>query len=375
MTAFATSAAAGARVEDLRVVAATIPTDEPESDGTLAWDSTTVVVVELSAGGVTGLGWTYGHQAAAEVITSKLADNVVGADVMDIPAIWLANERAMRNAGRQGIAALAISAVDIALWDLKAKLLGLPLSRLLGAFRDNAPIYGSGGFCSYSDERLRDQMRGYVEQGITRVKIKVGRDRAHDRHRAAVVRDAIGDAVEFYVDANGAFARQDALYWADVYAEEFGVSYFEEPVSSEDTEGLRYLRDRVPPKLSIAAGEYGWALPYFTGLVEQVHVVQADVSRCGGITNMLRVGALCQAHQLPFSAHCVPNVSAHACCAIQTLAHIEYFHDHVRIEQLLFDGTLSPEGGALRPDPGRAGLGLELRRDELERHAISGGDA
>jgi L-alanine-DL-glutamate epimerase-like enolase superfamily enzyme len=356
-------------IEELRAVAATVPTDEPESDGTLAWDSTTVVIVEVRAGGQTGLGWTYGHQAAASVIESKLADNVVGASALDIPRIWLANERAVRNMGRQGVAALAISAVDIALWDLKAKLLDVPLASLLGRFRDSAPIYGSGGFCSYSDDRLREQMTGYVEQGITRVKIKVGREPERDRHRAAVVREAIGDDVEFYVDANGAFDRQDALYWAQVYAGEFGVSYFEEPVSSEDTEGLRYLRDRVPPNLSIAAGEYGWALPYFAGLVEQVHVVQADVTRCGGITNMLRVGALCQAHQLPFSAHCVPNVSAHVCCAIQTLAHIEYFHDHVRIEELLFDGTLSPDSGALAPDLSRPGLGLELKRSELERHA------
>jgi L-alanine-DL-glutamate epimerase-like enolase superfamily enzyme len=368
MTALAPGAAVEAAVEDLRVTAATIPTDEPESDGTLEWDSTTVVVVELRAAGQTGLGWTYGHQAAASIIESKLKDNIVGASVMDIPAVWLANERAVRNMGRQGVAALAISAVDIALWDLKAKLLGLPLVSLLGRFRESAPIYGSGGFCTYSDERLREQMTRYVEQGITRVKIKVGREPERDRHRAAVVREAIGDDVEFYVDANGAFDRQDALYWAHVYAEEFDVSYFEEPVSSEDTEGLRYLRDRVPPKLSIAAGEYGWALPYFAGLVEQVHVVQADVTRCGGITNLLRVGALCQAHQLPFSAHCVPNISAHACCAIQTLAHIEYFHDHVRIEERLFDGTLSPDGGALAPDLTRPGLGLELKRSELERY-------
>jgi L-alanine-DL-glutamate epimerase-like enolase superfamily enzyme len=356
-------------VEDLRVTAATFPTDAPESDGTLAWDSTTVVVVELRAGGQTGLGWTYGDAAAASLVESKLKPNVVGASALDIPAIWLANERAVRNLGRQGIAALAVSAVDIALWDLKAKLLGLPLASLLGRFHDAAPVYGSGGFCSYSDERLRAQMSGYVEQGIPRVKMKVGREPERDRHRAAVVRAAIGDDAELYVDANGAFDRQAALYWADVYAGEFGVSYFEEPVSSEDTEGLRYLRDRVPPRLSIAAGEYGWALPYFAGLVEQVHVVQADVTRCGGITNLLRVGALCQAHQLPFSAHCVPSVSAHACCAIQTLAHIEYFHDHVRIEERLFDGTLSPDGGALRPDLSRPGLGLELKRAELERAA------
>jgi len=312
-------------IEDLRVTVATIPTDEPKSDGTLEWDSTTIVLVELQAHRQTGLGWTYGDATVAALIASKLKDNVVGASAFDIPQVWLANERAVRNLGRQGIAALAISAVDIALWDLKAKLLEVPLATLLGRFHDAAPVYGSGGFCTYSDERLREQMRGYVEQGIPRVKMKVGREPERDRHRAGVVREAIGDDAELYVDANGAFDRQAALHWAHVYAEEFGVSYFEEPVSSEDTEGLRYLRDRVPARVSIAAGEYGWSLPYFAGLVEQVHVVQADVTK--------------------------------------------YFHDHVRIEELLFEGTLSPDGRALAPDLSRPGLGLELKRSEHERYA------
>jgi L-alanine-DL-glutamate epimerase-like enolase superfamily enzyme len=140
-------------------------------------------------------------------------------------------------------------------------------------------------------------------------------------------------------------------------------------VSSEDLEGLRYLRDRVPPPLTVAAGEYGWDLPYFVRMIPTVHVQQADVTRCGGITNLLRVGALCQAHQIPFSAHCAPNLSVHACCAIQTLVHIEYFHDHVRIEEMLFDGTLSPEDGGLRPDRSRPGHGLEIKRAELAKYA------
>jgi L-alanine-DL-glutamate epimerase-like enolase superfamily enzyme len=354
------------RIARLEVTAATIPTDEPESDGTLAWDSTTIVIVEVRAGDRTGIGWTYGHQAIASVIASKLRGNVEGADPFDIPRIWLDNERSMRNDGQQGIGAMAVSAVDVALWDLKAKLLGLPLATLLGRFRDAVPVYGSGGFCSYSDERLREQMGGWVEQGIPRVKMKVGRDPDRDAHRCAVVREAIGEGVELYVDANGAYSRQEALAWAQRFHGDFGVTYFEEPVSSEDAEGLRYLRDRVPAPLVVAAGEYGWGLPSFTALAGAVHVLQADVTRCGGVTNLLRVGALCQAHQLPFSAHCAPQISAHACCAVQTLAHLEYFHDHSRIEQMLFDGALSPTGGRLRPDPDRPGLGVELRRDRLE---------
>jgi L-alanine-DL-glutamate epimerase-like enolase superfamily enzyme len=360
-----------ARVERLEASVATIPTDQPESDGTLAWDSTTVVIARVYAGDRVGLGWTYGHAAAASIIESKLADAVVGSDAMDIASMELDMERSVRNLGRVGVAALAISAVDIALWDLKARLLDLPLVSLIGRFRDAAPIYGSGGFCSYSDEDLAGQMRRYVELGIPRVKIKVGRDPEADPHRCEVVREAIGPDVEFYVDANGAFSRQEALAWSHRLWQEFRVSYFEEPVSSDDLEGLRYLRDRAPAGQVIAAGEYGWDLPYFARMIPAVHVQQVDVTRCGGITNFLRAGALCQAHQVPLSAHCAPNLSAHACCGVQTLAHIEYFHDHARIESMLFRGTLSPRGGALKPDLSRAGHGLEVDEAALERHASS----
>jgi L-alanine-DL-glutamate epimerase-like enolase superfamily enzyme len=362
-------------VEDVQVTSATFPTSAPESDGTLAWDATTVVLVQLRAGATSGIGWTYGDPATAEVITGKLRGNVIGADPADIPRVWLANQRALRNVGHEGIAALAVSAVDIALWDLKARLLGAAVADLIGRFRDAAPIYGSGGFCSYGDEQLRGQMRGYAEAGIGRVKMKVGRDPDRDRHRCGVVRAAIGDDVELYVDANGAYGRQEALQWAHVFAEDFGVTYFEEPVSSDDLEGLRYLRDRVPPPMAIAAGEYGWDLPYFARMVETVHVQQADVTRCGGITNMLRVGALCQAKQIPLSAHCAPTISAHVCCAIQNVAHLEYFHDHARIEGLLFDGAPSPQDGLLRPDAQRPGLGVEVRPEVLARAAGAAGAA
>ncbi len=98
-------------------------------------------------------------------------------------------------------------------------------------------------------------------------------------------------------------------------------------------------------------------------------ILQADVTRCGGITNLLRVDGVCKGRQIPFSAHCAPAISAHACCAVESLVHLEYFHDHVRVESMLFDGTLDPEGGHLRPDPSRACLGLELKRSEAEQYA------
>ncbi|HET8639106.1 MAG TPA: enolase C-terminal domain-like protein [Solirubrobacterales bacterium] len=359
-----------ARVEDVRATAYTIPTDRPESDGTLEWDSTTIVVVEASGAGSQGLGYTYGHPAIAEVISSTLAPAARGADAMAPPQVWAAMQREVRNFGRQGLCAMAISAVDIALWDLRAKLLGLSLADSLGRVHDAIPAYGSGGFTSYTDRELSEQLRGWVERGCRAVKIKVGREPERDPERLAAAREAIGAEVKLMVDANGAFDRRSAARWAERY-DEFGVSYLEEPVSSDDLEGLRWLREAVPAGMEVAAGEYAWDLPELRRLAGCVDVLQGDVTRCGGITNLLRADGICRAGGLPFSAHCAPQVSAHLCCAVERTVHIEYFHDHERVESMLFDGVLALEDGELRPDPARPGLGIELRQAEADRFRTS----
>jgi L-alanine-DL-glutamate epimerase-like enolase superfamily enzyme len=355
-------------VERIEVSAYTVPTDSPESDGTLQWDSTTLVLVEAIGGGKRGLGYTYGDLSVGKFIESKLAETVRGEDAMSPPAAWSAMQGAIRNAGRPGVGAMAVSAVDIALWDLKAKLLEVPLADALPRFHDAVPIYGSGGFTSYSLDRLREQLGGWVSEGIPRVKMKVGREPEKDPERVGAVRETIGEGTELLVDANGAYTRKQALYWAERFAEE-GITYLEEPVSSEDREGLRLLRDRGPSGLAIVAGEYEWTLPQLADLAGCVDILQADVTRCAGITNLLRVDGICKGRQIPFSAHCAPSVSAHACCAVETLAHLEYFHDHVRVEGMLFDGALDPEAGHLRPDPSRPGLGLEPKRADAEEYS------
>ncbi len=362
-----------ASIDRLDVSAYRVATDYPESDGTAEWDATTIVIVQVSGGGRTGLGWTYGNPACATVIESTLREVVVGHDAMRVTAAWQRMAVACRNLGRPGVASMAIAAVDTALWDLKARLLELPLATLLDAVRESVPVYGSGGFCSYSDARLAEQLAGWVQQGIPRVKMKVGRDLARDLARVAAAREAIGPDTELYVDANGALSRAQALWFARRYVEDFDVRWFEEPVSSDDLEGLRLLRDRAPAGMDIAAGEYGYMLGYFERMLAAGAVtscLQADVTRCEGITGFLRVAALCQARSLELSAHCGPSIHAHVCCAAPGFRHLEYFHDHVRLERMLFDGVLEPEDGALRPDLNRPGNGLELKRADAERYAI-----
>ena len=361
----AASAATGLRVDGIETRVFTVPLEEPESDGTFTWDSTTAVVVTAFAGDRRGLGYAYGDRAVATLIESKLADLTRGAEAMRPPAAHAAMQYKLRNAGRPGVGAMAISAVDIALWDLKARLLGVSLADLLPRFHERVPIYGSGGFTSEDPERLASELGGWVDQGIPRVKIKVGRSPEQDADRLRLARETIGDDVELFVDANGAFTPKQALKWADIYAS-FGVSYLEEPVSSEDREGLRMLRDRGPAGMAIAAGEYEWGVPQLAELAGCVDIVQADVTRCGGITSMLRADAICRARNKRFSAHCAPALSAHVCTAIETVEHIEYFHDHVRVEGLLFDGTLDPVDGCLRPDPDAPGHGLSLKDSASE---------
>ena len=351
----------------------TIPTDEPESDGTLEWDSTTIVVVEVVAGEHRGVGYTYGDVAVAALIHSQLTEIVEGADALAPGAAWTAMHAALRNAGQQGIGAMALSAVDIALWDLKARVLGVALADLLPGFRRRVPIYGSGGFTSYGDSRLAAQLAGWVEAGVPRVKMKIARDPDRDPERLSVARDAVGGEVELMVDANGAYERWEAREWAHRLRSEWGVAYLEEPLSSDDLEGLRQLRQGAPAGLAIAAGEYVWGLHECARMLQAgaVDILQADVTRCGGITSMLRIDGLCTAHNTTFSAHCAPAVSAHACCGMETVRHIEYFHDHSRIEGMLFAGTLDPTGGFLEPDRDRTGLGLELRRLDAAEFEVS----
>jgi len=358
-------------IERIEVSAYKIPTDGPEADGTYRWDHTTLVLVEATAGGKRGLGYTYADPATATLVRDGLAQVVVGRDAMDVPNCWEGMVHKIRNLGRPGICSMAIAAVDVALWDLKARLLDLSLVTLLGATRDDVPVYGSGGFTSYSIEQLQAQLGGWVEQGIPRVKMKIGTHPADDLGRVKAAREAIGPHAALYVDANGAYSRKQALAQAEAFRE-YGVVWFEEPVSSDDLAGLHLMRDRGPAGMDIAAGEYGYDLWYFRHMLEAeaVDVLQADASRCAGITGFLRAAALTESRSMDLSAHCAPSLHVAPCCSIARLSPIEYFHDHVRIEHLLFDGALTPIDGALRPDRSRPGLGLEFKRADAARYAV-----
>lgn len=357
-------------VEALTVESYTVPTETPESDGTLEWDRTSIVIATATAGGEQGMGYTYADSATATLIHEVLAGVVRGMDALSPTAAYMAMWQRIRNLGRPGVASMAISAVDCALWDLKARLLKVPLVSLLGEVRAGAAVYGSGGFTSYTDRQLAQQLGGWAREGMTAVKMKIGRDAQRDEERVRVAREAIGPKTRLYVDANGAYSPRQALEQTSMLAD-FDVRWFEEPVTSDNLDGLRFVRDRAPARMEIAAGEYGYRIFDFQRMLaaSAVDVLQADMTRCGGVTGFMQVAALCEANNVPLSSHTAPALHAHAACAAIPFTEMEYFHDHVRIERMFFDGLPQLARGELRPDLSRPGNGLVLRRSDAKKYA------
>ena len=364
------------QIERIQVSVYTVPTETPESDGTFQWDKTSVVLVEASAGGEKGLGYSYADTATAQLIDHSLEPTLMGHDALAIGGAWRKMAEQVRNLGRSGISSMAIAAVDNALWDLKGKLLNVSVAALLGVVRPGIMAYGSGGFTSYSDSKLREQLGGWAAAGFSAVKMKIGRDAVTDIDRVRTAREAIGAKVQLFVDANGAYTRKQALDQAHWFREEDDVTWFEEPVSSDDLEGLRLIRDEGPPGMDIAAGEYGYDSWYFRRTLDAgaVDVLQADATRCGGITGFLLADALCESHSMPLSAHTSPSIHAHACCGAQRAINVEYFYDHARIEKMAFDGALKVTKGLLCPDLSRPGFGLLLKEPDMNQYRVYGND-
>ncbi len=345
----------------------TIPTDSPEADGTFSWDSTSMVLVQLECGEVHALGYTYADAGTAALAHKLLHTNVLGSDPMRNAETRQKMLHQIRNLGETGIAMMSVSALDNALWDLHARLLDAPLVSVLGQVRSGIPVYGSGGFTTYSDKQLTDQLGGWAQQGLANVKMKIGAHPEQDPARVCTAREAIGEKTNLFVDANGAYTVTQAIALAHVFAET-GVRWFEEPVSSDHIVGLNQVRARAPLGMDIAAGEYGYNAWYFQRMVEAqaVTVLQADCTRCGGISGFIEVAALCWAHNLPLSSHCGPSMHLHVCCSVPRAVHMEYFHDHVRIERMFFDGFVEPVEGCMIPDLSRPGMGLSFKQQDAE---------
>ncbi|MGW4247087.1 enolase C-terminal domain-like protein [Nocardia sp. NPDC004722] len=322
------------------------PTPQPEADGTLTWDATTAVVVTVSAGDQHGLGWTYGSPAAATVVERHLGPVLLGCGPEDITDAWARMHKACRNIGTSGVAAHAISAVDIALWDLKARVLGVTLPTLFGKVREATAVYGSGGFVNLTDDQLAEQVLDWQSEGCTAVKIKIGIDQRRDLERITLVDKLVGTDTRIMVDANGAYSPGEARRMGHEL-DRLGVTWFEEPVTSDDPAGLSSVRAAV--RCDVAAGEYICGDTDALRLIDSVDCLQLDVTRCGGYTGFLRAATLAAAYHRDISAHCAPALHASVAASVRRLRHVEWFADHARLEALLVDGAPKVDDGRIAP--------------------------
>jgi L-alanine-DL-glutamate epimerase-like enolase superfamily enzyme len=321
--------------------------------------------------GLEGLGVSI--PAARGLIEGSFKELLVGQDPLWHEKLWDDLFWRVRGIGRKGLAFCALSGVDIALWDLKAKAFGVPLYKLLGPYTDRVPIYGSGGWTHFTEDELVREQTGYVERGIPRVKMKVakdfGRAEAEDLRRLAAVRKAVGDDVEIYVDANNGYYAKQAIAMSRRF-EQFDVRWFEEPVLADDVQGLAEISRATT--IPVATGEHEYTKYGFKDLISRggADIVQPDVGRVGGITEWLKVAHLAHAYNLPVAPHAVQLVHLHLACATPNLKVVEYLGYAEEGDRLWYTEFPEPIDGMWSPYPDRPGLGLELDPDAVRRYAV-----
>lgn len=311
-----------------------------------------------------GLAVGYGPPGAKAVVDEALAPVLVGQDPSVVGELWAEMMWVVRDFGRGGVALQALSAVDVALWDLKGRAEGQPVFRLLGELRPDVVVYGSGGFTSFSPEELVAEMRAFVDTGFGAVKMKVGKSfgtcEEEDVSRVQAVREAIGSETELYVDANGAYGVEQAIRMAERFAAH-DVRLFEEPVPADDTGGLAAVRAASP--IPIATGEQEYEAAGLRRLAEvgAAEVLQPDILRIGGVTGWRRAAVVAADNGLQLMSHAAQLVSLQVGCATAGFAAAEYMAIQVEMDRLWYRDVPVPVGGRWTPLPDRPGMGLDLR--------------
>jgi len=324
--------------------------------------------------GIEGLAQAnLGAHVATRGVIEDLKSSLIGEDPMNIEQIWFRMFWLVRGYGRKGVALCAISAIDIALWDLKAKIMGLPLYKLLGPFTDTVPVYGSGGWTNLSEKDLVKEQTGWVERGFKSIKMKVGkgfgRAEKEDIRRLAAVRKAVGDDIAIYIDANNGYYAKQAIALASRF-EDYNVGFFEEPVLADDIEGLAMVARAT--KIPIATGEHEYTKYGFKELLTRgaADILQPDVSRVGGVTEWMKVAHMAQGFNLPVANHSQQLMSLHLACATPNLLVVEYVGVIEEADKFFYTEIPMPKDGMLSPFPDKPGLGLELKPDVAKKYQV-----
>lgn len=367
------------RITDVESFAISIPLREPVAFATREVDARDHAIVRVHTDeGAVGVGYTLGYDASeliADAVEQLLADVVLGENPHDTGRLWREMFDGTVQVGRKGLLLRAISIVDIALWDLKAKDAGLPLSQYLGAVRESVPAYASGGY--YRDGKglsgLREEMQRYVDCGHDTVKLKIGGlapEKEVERVRA--VRETIGDSRALLLDANGAWSDKQAAVSACRRYGDYDPYFIEEPVMPDAMELMAQVNAGLD--YAVAAGElestrYGFADLLRTGAVD---VVQPDATIVGGITEWLRVARTAASHDVPVVPHYNWDLHVHLVAAAETGRMVEYFYrdQDVKVFDDVLAHTMVPQEGSLTP-PDRPGHGVVLDDDRIAEFRVA----
>jgi L-alanine-DL-glutamate epimerase and related enzymes of enolase superfamily len=330
-----------------------------------------VVVLVKTDTGRTGLGITYhevGGEAIRECINVDIAPRILGRSPMETEALYDESFAYMRGIGRKGLAFCAYSAIDIALWDLKGQMHDLPLFRLLGGKRNVVPVYASGGWTSYSIDELVEEAKRMVSEGYTKMKLKIGVDGGkninEDVRRIRAVREAVGPEVDIMLDANNAWTAATAIRFADK-VRELDIFLLEEPVFADDIPGL--ARFKRGSNIPVGTGEHEYTRFGVRDLIlgNAVDIVQADVARCGGYTESLKIIALIQAWNLQYAPHGMEHMHMHLVAAHSCGLMLERLYMFEQVVGDVFDNPPAPKNGMLTL-PETPGLGLKVKLDALK---------
>ncbi len=323
--------------------------------------------------GASGFSYLSGPRAVRALIHDDISDALIGHDPFNIEALWQDMFWRVRGYGRKGLAFQAISGLDVALWDLKAKALDVPLYRLLGPAHESVPTYGSGGWTHFSIEELVAEQVGYVEAGFRRVKMKVGKDFGMDERgdmaRLEAVRKAVGDDVEIYIDANNGYYAKQAIRMSKQF-EDYGAAWFEEPVLADDIQGLAAISRATT--IPVATGEHEYTKYGFKDLISQggADIVQPDIGRVGGVTEWMKVAHLADAFNLPVAPHAYGVLHLHCAMATPNIKAVEITGPEMERWPVLFEDVPPVIDGQWKPFADRPGLGLAPRSDTMRELAV-----
>lgn len=357
------------KIKDIQTTLLSVPLNPPIADSThllkhIQWVVVDVFTDEELTGNSLMLTFDYGPELLRRIVDVELKKLLVGKDPQDIPGVWQMCYSHCEYIGQAGIGAWGIAAIDIALWDILGKKLGAPVCQLFGSNRALVPVYGSGGWLSYSLDELLAEVMGYVQRGFTMVKMKVGRpDVRQDVERVRAVRKAIGDKIGLMADANQAWTPQQAVSFAS-QAEDLDLLWLEEPLRKDDLDGYSYVAAKT--NIPIAAGEREYSLDAFRGLLASgVSILQPDALRIGGLSQSIKVAHLAEVYHRTLAPHFYKEIDVHLLSAINNGLYLEYFG---WLDDLLAYPLEVVAGIAKVPT--RPGMSLEFKPEALREYRV-----